>query len=124
MRELGLDPNTQPLSCPYGGGWGGAMGPAQFIPSTWAGYQTRVATIVGKVVPSPWNPKDAFTASALLLSDLGASKGGYSAERNAACMYYSGRSCGSGKVKNAFYGDQVLQKATKIQADIDILAGN
>lgn len=121
MKELGLNPDSQPLSCPYGGGWGGAMGPAQFIPTTWASYQARIAQVVGKAVPNPWSAKDAFTASALLLSDLGASRGGYSAERNAACMYYSGRSCGSGRVSNTFYGDQVIQKAAKIQADIDVL---
>ncbi|MCK5027070.1 MAG: lytic murein transglycosylase, partial [Candidatus Pacebacteria bacterium] len=33
--RLGLDPELMPLSCPQPGGYGGAMGPAQFIPSTW-----------------------------------------------------------------------------------------
>ncbi len=35
---LGLDPNRMPVSAKPGYGWGGAMGPAQFIPSTWACY--------------------------------------------------------------------------------------
>ncbi len=35
---LGVDPNRMPVSAKPGYGWGGAMGPAQFIPSTWACY--------------------------------------------------------------------------------------
>lgn len=35
---LGLDPSTMPVSAKPGYGWGGAMGPSQFIPSTWACY--------------------------------------------------------------------------------------
>ncbi|MEX0917300.1 MAG: hypothetical protein WDZ90_02155 [Candidatus Paceibacterota bacterium] len=38
MRELGLDPNRMPVSKKPGYGWGGAMGPSQFIPSTWVCY--------------------------------------------------------------------------------------
>lgn len=35
---LGLDPNTMPVSKKPWYGWGGAMGPGQFIPSTWVCY--------------------------------------------------------------------------------------
>jgi peptidoglycan hydrolase CwlO-like protein len=35
---LGVDPGTMPVSAKPSYGWGGAMGPAQFIPSTWACY--------------------------------------------------------------------------------------
>lgn len=35
---LGLDPGRMPVSAKPSYGWGGAMGPAQFIPSTWACY--------------------------------------------------------------------------------------
>ncbi len=35
---LGVDPNNMPVSAKPSYGWGGAMGPAQFIPSTWACY--------------------------------------------------------------------------------------
>ena len=37
-RTLGFDPDTRPVSAKPWYGWGGAMGPAQFIPSTWACY--------------------------------------------------------------------------------------
>jgi len=41
---LGLDPNRMPVSAKPSYGWGGAMGPAQFIPSTWACYGGYVNT--------------------------------------------------------------------------------
>jgi len=37
-KTLGLDPNRMPVSAKPSYGWGGAMGPAQFIPSTWSCY--------------------------------------------------------------------------------------
>lgn len=113
---LGLDPEIMPLSCPWQGGWGGAMGPSQFIPSTWEMYADKVALALGKSVANPWEPKDAFTASAYYLKDLGAGKGGYSAEREAALRYYAGGAWN--KASNAFYGNQVMQKATNIQENM------
>ena len=78
--------------------------------------------MVGKKIPNPWEPKDAITATALFVSDLGASRGGYSAEREAALRYYAG---GNWSLpKNAFYGDQVMAKARNIQENmIDPLQG-
>lgn len=38
MANLGLDPNAMPVSRAPSYGYGGAMGPSQFIPSTWAIY--------------------------------------------------------------------------------------
>ncbi len=38
MKTLGLDPNKMPVSRKPYYGWGGAMGPGQFIPSTWVCY--------------------------------------------------------------------------------------
>ena len=100
------------------------MGPAQFIASTWAIFQARIGVAVGKAVPDPWNPADAFMASAIYLGDLGANAKTYTAERNAACRYYSGRICDAGVPANSFYGNQVMLKATSIQETmIDPLQG-
>lgn len=119
---LGISPDGQPLSCPLAsGGWGGAMGPSQFIPTTWLSYQSRIASAVGVTTPNPWNPLHAITATALYVSDLGAGAQTFTAEREAACRYYSGRGCSDPKVNNLFYGNAVMEHAKKIQANIDVL---
>lgn len=121
-KALGRDPFKTRVSCPFTIGYGGAMGPAQFIPSTWVLFQTRVQNALGKTAADPWNPQDAFMASGMYLTDLGAGAQTYSAERNAACKYYSGSAC---TASSAFYGDQVLAKATNIQETmINVLDGN
>ncbi|MEO5645950.1 MAG: lytic murein transglycosylase [Candidatus Paceibacterota bacterium] len=118
---LGLNPETTPLSCPLGGGgWGGAMGPAQFIPTTWELIAPRVASALGKSAANPWSARDAIMASAVYLKDRGAI-GGETNERNAACKYYSGRSCDGKSPANSFYGNNVMSLARNIQADIDYL---
>ncbi len=122
MAELGRDPFTTRVSCPQSIGWGGAMGPAQFIPSTWKMHASAIGALVGKATPDPWDPQDAFMASALYLSNLGASSGGYNAERDAACRYYSGRTCAAGP--GTSYGNSVMAKAATIQTTmIDPLQG-
>ncbi len=118
-KDLGRDYLSTRVSCPFSIGYGGAMGPAQFIPSTWNIFKTRIASLLGVSMADPWNPEHAFMASALYLSDLGAVAGAYTAERNAACKYYSGRSCADSN--NIFYGDQVMAKVAGIQANIDFL---
>lgn len=110
---LGFDPEKMPLSCPIGSGWGGAMGPSQFIPTTWEAYAPKVAQALGKSVVNPWNPEDAFMASAIYLSELGASSKTFTAERTAALKYYAGSNWN--RKSNAFYGDQVMSKARNIQ---------
>lgn len=130
-NRLGLDWKITPVSCPpkaiwsSSRGYGGGMGPSQFIPSTWEIFKKRIASAVGvsQNEANPWNPEHSFTATAIYLSDLGAVSGSYSAERNAACRYYSGRKCDNQKPVNSFYGTQVLQKAEDIQANIDFLKG-
>lgn len=118
MAGLGLSPEGQPLSCPIGGGWGGAMGPAQFIPSTWELYQDRIGRATGNTPPNPWRPVDAFAASAIYLADLGAAGGNYSAEHQAAARYYAGSNwatAGQG------YANSVLRYATQYQEQINSL---
>jgi peptidoglycan hydrolase CwlO-like protein len=124
-QELGRDPFTTRVSCPFSTGYGGAMGPSQFIPSTWMLFKNRIAKALGVASPDPWEPRHAFMASAIYLSDLGAGTGDYASERNAACRYYSGRACDSRAPANKFYGDQVMAKANDIQVNmIDPLSGN
>jgi hypothetical protein len=121
-RRLGLDPNSVPVSKKPWYGWGGAMGPAQFIPSTWVLYEDRVGQLTGHVPPSPWEPEDAFMASSLLLADNGAGAGTRAAERLAALRYLAGWK-NAEKPEYAFYGDDVMDLAAKYQAQIDILKG-
>lgn len=115
--RLGFDPLKTVVSCPIpsAGGYGGAMGPAQFIPSTWTLFEDRLKSILGHDA-NPWLPQDAFIASSLYLTDLGASKDSYSSEIKAACRYYGtrGTTCG--------YGRSVMALKTSIQSDIDYLA--
>lgn len=118
--RLGISPDGQPLSCPLAsGGWGGAMGPSQFIPVTWESYAPKIEAVLGISLANPWNPRHAITATALYMRDLGAQV--RSQERDAACKYYSGRPCSAPNVQNAFYGNAVLALAEKIQKDIDVL---
>ena len=118
--NLGMDTDTTPVSCPMKDkrgrqiGWGGAMGPAQFIPSTWMGYKDKVAAITGKTA-NPWDIRDAFLASAIKLGGAGATS--VSGEWKAAMLYFSG----STNVRYRFYGDNVVKIANQYQADIDAL---
>jgi len=114
--SLGISPDGQPLSCPLSsGGWGGAMGPSQFIPATWEQYAPRIASLVGASVANPWNAFHAVHATAIYMADLGAANGSYTSQREAACKYYSGQGCGMSSLPNTFYGDGVLDKANTIQ---------
>ena len=118
--RLGLDPNTMPVSKKPWYGWGGAMGPAQFIPSTWVLYEDRIAKSSGQNPPNPWDPRTAFIASGLLLMDNGADRGTTAAERLAALRYFAGW-VNATKPSYAFYGDEVMGLAEKYQGMIDIL---
>lgn len=118
--ELGLDPDLMPVSKRQSYGYcGGAMGPAQFMPTTWQGYKKSITKITGKDIPSPWNPKDAFMAAGLLLKDNGAAEGGYDAERRAALRYLAGSNWK--KSAYSFYGDDVMEFAADYQEQIDII---
>lgn len=124
LKDLGGDPLTTKVSCPVSAtfGYGGAMGPAQFIPSTWNIMINQIRSATGKQTPDPWNARDAIMASAILLKNNGAAAGTYEAERTAACKYYSGRTCTYSPA--ATYGNQVMAKASNIQLTmIDPLKG-
>ncbi|HTW96579.1 MAG TPA: hypothetical protein VMD74_02890 [Candidatus Methylomirabilis sp.] len=118
--ELGRDPGITPISCPMKDkkgkqiGWGGAMGPAQFIPSTWMGYRGKISAITGKAA-DPWDIRDAFLAASIKLAADGATS--QSGEWAAAMKYFSG----STNVAYRFYGDNVVATAAKYQQDIDQL---
>lgn len=121
MKAAGRDWQTTPVSCPLPGGYGGAMGPTQFIPSTWEAYEGRIKSALGVSAADPWNAAHAITATGLYLADIGAGGGTYIAEHTAAARYYAG---GAWATSGQSYGTSVMQKAAKFQADIDILNAN
>lgn len=120
-ESLGRDWSNTPVSCPQGSGYGGAMGPAQFIPSTWVLYKDRLSRAAGEAIPNPWNPRTAIFATALLMMDNGADEGTRTAERRAALRYFAGGNWN--KPANAPYGDGVMEHVDEIQGEIDILEG-
>lgn len=101
-----LDYNYKKLkvSCPLSYGIGGAMGVAQFMPTTWAGYESRIAEATGHEPPDPWSLVDGVTAMAIKLANDGATK--KSGEFDAARRYY----CGSRLDRDVCisYGNKVL----------------
>jgi membrane-bound lytic murein transglycosylase B len=119
-QDLGFDPYSQVVSCPQSIGYGGAMGPAQFIPSTWMLYRDRIASATGENPPNPWNPRTAFFASSLLLADNGADRGTHEAERLAALRYFAGWANAENPAF-ASYGDRVMAFAAEFESQIRIL---
>lgn len=116
--KLGLVWNQTAISCPIAGagGYGGAMGPAQFIPTTWTIFENRLRNLLGQDA-NPWEPKDAFMASSMYLTDLGALGTSAAAQHRAACKYYGtgGATCS--------YSNSVMRLKIGIQANIDLLSG-
>ena len=123
MQELGLNPASMKVSCKPSYGWGGAMGPAQFIPSTWVMYKDRIAQVMGYNPPNPYDPRTAVFASAILMADNGADTGTSAAERLAALRYFAGWKNASNPAY-AFYGNDVMSLATKFQNDINVVGGS
>lgn len=121
MQQLGLDPNSEKVSCKPSYGWGGAMGPAQFIPSTWQLYQNRIADATGQNPPNPWDPRTATFATALYMEDLGAGAGTTASEREAALKYFAGGSWQNPSF--AFYGNDVICLTQKMQQQINVING-
>lgn len=120
-KALGKDWSTTPVSCPQAAGYGGAMGPTQFIPSTWELFEARIKAALNVPATNPWNAQHAIMATALYLQDAGAAGGGYTAERNAACRYFSGSACpnSGGWIDN--YANSVVAKANAFGKDVEAL---
>lgn len=121
MKAAGRDPYNTPISCPLPGGYGGAMGPTQFIPSTWEMYEGRIKSALGVGAADPWNAQHAIMATALYLSDGGAVGGEYLAEHTAAAKYYAGSGWAT---RGQVYANSVMNKAANFQKDIDFLKQN
>lgn len=121
VKDLGLDWSTTAVSCPQPGGYGGAMGPTQFIPSTWQVYEARIKAAIGVTATNPWDALNAITATGLYLQDMGAGGGVYQSEHTAAARYYAG---GAWATSGQHYADQVMQKAIGFQNNITFLDEN
>ena len=117
IDKLGLDPNSVKVSREPTYGCGGAMGPAQFIPTTWVAYEQRISDVIGHYPPNPWNLADAMAAMAVKVSDIpGVVGGNYKAEYEAAGRYLGGRNWRS---KNLFfYPNQVMLFADLYEEDM------
>ncbi|MCD5384572.1 MAG: hypothetical protein LRZ97_01490 [Candidatus Pacebacteria bacterium] len=135
VAELGLDPDEMPISarpcsaakrkaagpgnrCGYG--YGGAMGPAQFIPSTWILYKDRIARMSGQSPPNPWEPRTAVFATSLLMMDNGADKGTRTSEHLAAVRYLAGWR-NARKSEYWWYGDRTMRWRDQYAKDIAAL---
>ena len=117
MGKLGINPDSVKVSREPNYGCGGAMGPAQFIPSTWLAYEEEVARLTGHNPPNPWSIEDAFMASAIKLAKGGANKQTRAAESGAARAYIGGSTRCSSSICN-YYSSAVLRKADEIERNL------
>lgn len=129
-KRLSIDPTSVKVSCAnQHGAYGGAMGPAQFIPSTWKLYESKISAASGHTPPNPWNNSDAFVATGVYIKDLmdTASCKSYAEsnkavlsyqkllERCAAAKYYAGSNWYTYRM---WYGEPVVTKADEYEKDI------
>ncbi len=115
--QLGYNPDDMPVSRKPSYGCGGAMGPAQFLPSTWLLFDDKVADLTGHNPPDPWKVEDAFTAAALYLADAGATSKTREKELRAAKAYISGSPNCTQYICN-FYSREVLRLAALIEPNL------
>jgi len=151
-QTLGLDPNKMPVSKKPWYGWGGAMGPGQFIPSTWVCYGGFINSQTNSCLPSsgvtnfwqgPWqyvagkdrvrkllgasapsNPWDAQVA--IMATAMLMADNGAGKQTPAAERLAALRYFAGGHASNpayAFYGDGVMEFAAAFQKDINQLGG-
>jgi peptidoglycan hydrolase CwlO-like protein len=152
-QTLGLDPDKMPVSKKPWYGWGGAMGPGQFIPSTWVCYggfinaktntctpssgatnfwqgpwqyvasKDRVRKLLGASVPS--SPWDAQVAIMATAMLMADNGAGKQtlAAERLAALRYFAGWSRASNPAYAFYGDGVMGFAAKFQQDINQLGG-
>ena len=122
-ERLGYDPENMPVSrkpcyrdskgrC---GGWGGAMGPAQFMPTTWMGYEKKVANLTNTPYADPWSLRHALVAMGLKVAKVsGVTSGDREAEHKAANIYLAGGNW----ERFTWYGDRVMGFADAFEEKI------
>lgn len=118
-QELGMDPDNTPVSKKPSYGWGGAMGPAQFLPSVWLLVKEEVGQLTGHVPPNPWHIDDAFMAAAVKLKRAGANAQTHDAEWKAAMIYFAGGNWK--KPVYRFYGNMVMEMTQVIQEQLNLM---
>lgn len=113
IKKLGLDLSAAPISARPRSfqGWGGAMGPGQFMPTTWEGIEVRVASLMQKPTANPYELTDAFVATALFLADHGATD--RAREYEAVNRYLAGPNW----QRFTWYGDRVLAVAAEYEKE-------
>src|SRR3989344_5706914 len=117
IGKLGLNADTVKVSREPNYGCGGALGPAQFLPSTWLAYEEEVARLTGHNPPNPWSIEDAFMASASKLVKGGAASKDKAGETAAAKAYISGNPKCTKTICNS-YARMVLQKSVAIEQNL------
>jgi len=131
MSNLGLNPDKTPVSCAIcrDGNYGGAMGPAQFMPETWNAISKSVSRILNVADPSPFESLHAFTAAGVLLKEnQDVCKKSFSKKSDlwacSASKYYGGINLKGSKLTNFMYygyGASVAKRAAQFEKDIDTL---
>ena len=115
--SIGVNPDSMPVSRKPNYGCGGAMGPAQFLPTTWLRYADDVSQLTGHNPANPWNPEDAFQAAAVFLAKAGATSQTNAGEIAAAKTYLSGNpSCSKSICR--YYSNRILALAEEINRSL------
>jgi len=152
-QTLGVDPDKMPVSKKPWYGWGGAMGPGQFIPSTWVCYGGFVNANTNTCTPTasatsfwqgPWqyvaskdrvrrllgasSPSSPWDAQVAIMATamLMADNGADKqtpAAERLAAQRYFAGWTHANNPAYAFYGDGVMGFAARFQSDINQLAG-
>lgn len=116
--RLGIDPETTPVSKKPYYGWGGAMGPEQFMPKTWAACEPDVCLMANQKFVSPYNLKHAIFATASKLVASGVASSGSDTEKRAVMRYFAGKNYD--KPGYQFYWRRIKEELEKIRANQEI----